>query len=63
MNAQQLHHQSVPNKFLFSVEPEVFSLMQLGSQEDGCWDEYEYECSEDSLPSCDFTFNTDAACE
>ena len=54
MNAQQLHHQTVPNKLLCFVEPEYFIELNLNNQttlDDSVWDEFESEYADESLPN------------
>lgn len=54
MNAQQLHHQSVPHEFLYSADQEDFTQLNLSEQlmhEDFEWEDYESEYADESLPN------------
>ena len=64
MNAQQLHHQSVPNKFLYSAEPQDFEELHLSKHatHDALdWEELESEYAEESLPGHVLAFFKEAA--
>ena len=63
MKAQYLHHKSVPHAFLNPVATKDFAPMHLtvkALSDDSCWDEYESEYAEDSLPSHILSFFGDA---
>ena len=54
MNSQQLHQQTVPQEFLYSVEPEDFAQLQGSDQlmhGDFDIEEYESGYAEESLPN------------
>jgi len=65
MNAQQLHHKSVPHELLCFVEPEDFTDMYLSTQtthDDSVWEEFD-EYAEESLPNHVLAFIKEAAWE
>lgn len=66
MNAQQLHHQSVPNGLFYSVESQDFMQLHLGDQavhDNFDWEEDESEYAEESLPNHVLAFIKEVAWE
>ena len=66
MNAQQLHHRSVPHEFLYSVDTDDFAALHMSEQimnEDSYWDEDESEYADASFPSHVLSFINDVEFE
>ena len=66
MKAQHLHHKTVARAILNSVDPENFVPKNLGAKilsDDSCWEEYESEYAEESLPCHVRAFFEDSAYE
>jgi len=66
MNATRLHHQPVPNEFLYSAEPQDFADLHLRDQaihDDSDWEEYESEYAEEPLPNDVLAFLKEVAWE
>jgi hypothetical protein len=66
MSAHHLHHKPVASELLHAVIARCFVPIHLTAKplnDDSCWDEYETEYAEESLPNHVLNFFDEAACE
>ena len=62
MNVQHLNHKHLAAEFLHAVTSRDFVPTQLALSDDSCWDEYETEYAEETLPNHVRCFFDEAAC-